>query len=245
MGESVKGCSCPQLVSTWQLWAPAHLHLPDQSPADSRSSDLPIVSRVPHFASGAVALPCLQGRSNMGFIGHLTPRQQVPDLSLPLAGGGHWRLSDQRPKHFTMLAFYRGAHCSVCRDYLRHLQSMYAQFSKLGVTPIAISTDTAERACSVETSWSLRDLCVAYGLSLQQARAWGLYVSRGVGVSSMGIEEPAMFVEPALFLVRPDRTLYYASVQSMPFGRPCFDDMLSGIEMAVARNDPARGDVAD
>jgi hypothetical protein len=61
----------------------------------------------------------------------------------------------------------------------------------------------------------------------------------------MGIKEPAMFVEPALFLVRPDRTLYYASVQSMPFGRPCFDDMLRGIEKAVARNYPARGDVAD
>jgi hypothetical protein len=26
-------------------------------------------------------------------IGHLIPRQRVPDLSLPLAGGGSWRLS--------------------------------------------------------------------------------------------------------------------------------------------------------
>jgi len=173
------------------------------------------------------------------------PRQPVPDLSLPLAGGGRWRLSDQKPKHFTMVAFYRGLHCSVCRDYLRHLQSLYAQFSECGVTPIAISTDTAERACAVEASWGLEDLCVAYGLSLRQAREWGLYVSRGVGVSSVGIEEPSMFVEPALLLVRPDRTLYYASVQSMPFGRPCFDDMLSGIEKVVARNYPARGEVAD
>jgi hypothetical protein len=30
-----------------------------------------------------------------------------------------------------------------------------------------------------------------------------------------------MFVEPALFLVRRDRTLLYVSLQSMPFGRPC------------------------
>ena len=54
-----------------------------------------------------------------------------------------------------------------------------------------------------------------------------------------------MFVEPALFLVRPDRTLYYASVQSMPFGRPCFEEMLSGIEKAVAKDYPARGEIAD
>ena len=61
----------------------------------------------------------------------------------------------------------------------------------------------------------------------------------------MGVEEPPMFVEPALFLVRPDRTLYYASVQSMPFGRPCFDDVLKGIEMVVARDALARGEAAD
>lgn len=181
----------------------------------------------------------------MGLIGHLIPRQQVPELSLPLAGGGRWRLSDQKPKHFTMLAFYRGMHCSVCRDYLCRLQSMHADFCKRGVTPIAISADTAERAISAEASWGLKDLCVAYGLSLQQARDWGLYVSRGTGVSSLGIAEPPMFVEPALFLIRPDRTLYYASVQSMPFGRPGFEEMLSAIEKAVARNYPARGEVVE
>ena len=181
----------------------------------------------------------------MGLTGHLIPRRRVPDLSLPLAGGGHWRLSDQKPKHFTMLAFYRGAHCSICRDHLHQLQATHAAFCKRGVTPIAISADSADRACSAETGWGLTDLCVAYGLSRQQARDWGLYISHGAGVSSLGIEEPPMFVEPALFLVRPDRTLYYVSVQSMPFGRPSFGELLSGIEKAVARNYPARGEVTD
>jgi peroxiredoxin len=180
----------------------------------------------------------------MGPVGHLLPRRRVPDLSLPLAGGGSWRLCDQKPKHFTMLVFYRGMHCSVCRNYLGELQTMHAKFSKLGVTPIAISADEAERACSAEARWGLQDLCVAYGLSLPHARSWGLYVSSGRGRSSLGIEEPPMFVEPALFLVRPDRTLYYAAVQSMPFARPCFADMLRGIELAIARDYPARGEIA-
>jgi len=180
----------------------------------------------------------------MGPTGHLIPRQGVPDLSLPLAGGGSWRLSDQKPKHFTMLVFYRGMHCSVSRDYLGDLQSMHATFSKLGVTPIAVSTDNAERACSAEARWGLEDLCVAYGLSLLQAREWGLYISSGRRRTSLGIEEPPMFVEPALFLIRPDRTLYFAAVQSMPFARPCFVDMLRGIELAIARDYPARGEVA-
>jgi peroxiredoxin len=181
----------------------------------------------------------------MGPTGHLIPRQQVPDLSLPLAGGGSWRLSDQKPKHFTMIVFYRGMHCSVCREYLRHLQALHPEFSRLGVTPIAISTDDEARACAAEAGWKLKHLCVAYGLSQTQARAWGLYISRGCGRSSIGIEEPEMFVEPALFLVRPDRTLYFASVQSMPFGRPCFEEMRRAIEKAIQRDYPARGEVVE
>jgi peroxiredoxin len=144
-----------------------------------------------------------------------------------------------------MLAFYRGMHCSVCRDYLGKLQSMHAAFHSRVVTPIAVSMDDSNRACSAEARWELTDLCIAYGLSLQQAWAWGLYVSRGSGFSSLGIEEPPIFVEPALFLIRPDRTLYYASLQSMPFGRPCFEEMLNGIEKSITRDYPARGEVAD
>lgn len=173
------------------------------------------------------------------------PGQLAPDLSLPLSGGGSWRLSDQKPGQFTMLAFYRGVHCPTCWNYLGQLQSLFAALSSQGVTPIAISMDTAECACSAEARWGLEDLCVAYGLSLPQARQWGLYVSRGCGRSSLGIEEPPMFVEPALFLVRPDRTIYYASVQSIPFARPCLTDMLLGIEKAIAGDQPARRKVTD
>jgi hypothetical protein len=79
---------------------------------------------------------------------------------------------------------------------------MHAVFSKRGVTPIALSMDDAERACATETDWGLKDLCVAYGLSYTQARQWGLYVSRGGGRTSLGIEEPPLFVEPGLFAVR-------------------------------------------
>ncbi|MFM9846642.1 MAG: redoxin domain-containing protein [Hyphomicrobiaceae bacterium] len=143
-----------------------------------------------------------------GSIGHLIPRQPVPDLSLPLSDGGHWRLSDQKPKHFTMLAFHRGMHGSMCRDYLGQLQSLHGAFSKPGVTPIAVSTDDAERACSTEARWRLKDLCVAYALSLRQAREWGLYVSRGCG-------------------------------------RPCFEQLVNGVEKAVARQYPARGELTD
>lgn len=154
-------------------------------------------------------------------------------------------MSDQKPKHFTMLVFYRGMHCGACREHLGQLQALHPTFSQLGVTPIALSMDDAQRASATEEEWRLTHLCVCYGLSLEQARKWGLYISRGRGPSPIGIEEPPLFVEPALFLVRPDRTLFCASVQSMPLVQPSFDHLLRRITDVIAQNCPARGEVTE
>ena len=82
----------------------------------------------------------------------------------------------------------------------------------------------------------------AYGLGLRSARQWGLYVSTSRGKTSIGIEEPALFSEPGVFLVRPDGTLYYGSVQTMPFARPPFQDLLGAIDFAISKDYPARGE---
>lgn len=42
-----------------------------------------------------------------------------------------------------------------------------------------------------------------YGPSLKAAREWGLYISALRGKTSSGIEEPALFSEPSIFIVRP------------------------------------------
>jgi hypothetical protein len=81
-----------------------------------------------------------------------------------------------------------------------------------------------------------------YGLGLKSARQWGLYISAGRGKTSIGIEEPALFSEPGVFIVRPDGTLYYGAVQTMPFARPQFQDLLGAIDFAIAKDYPARGE---
>src|SRR5262249_46115017 len=48
--------------------------------------------------------------------------------------------------------------------------------------------------------------------------------------------------EPGLFLVRPDRTLYFASVQTMPVARPHFTDILAALDFVTAKNYPACGE---
>ena len=107
---------------------------------------------------------------------------------------------------------------------------------------IAISTDGRDRAEQANEQWGLDGLQVGYGLSLDQAGAWGLYISNSRSVTSVGIEEPRQFNEPGLFLVRPDRTLYWAGVQSVPFARPHFDEVLKAVDFIKSKDHPPRGE---
>jgi hypothetical protein len=82
-------------------------------------------------------------------------------------------------------------------------------------------------------------------LKCLSAREWGLYLSSGRGKTSAGVEEPSLFVEPGIFVIRPDQTLYFATVQTMPFARPSFGDLLKAIDFVIANDYPARGEVAE
>lgn len=175
----------------------------------------------------------------------LFPRQPVPALELPLVGGGTWRLSEQHPEHFTLIVFYRGLHCPICSRYLADLNTRAEKFRALGIGVFVASSDVEERAVRAREEWGLDALDVGFGLSLTQARDWGLYISRGVGKTSAGIEEPELFSEPGLYLVRPDGTLYFGTVQTMPFARPSFAEILKAAEFVIERNYPARGEVID
>ena len=128
---------------------------------------------------------------------------------------------------------------------MRDLDRKIADFAAQGVEVIALSTDDRERARDTQDAWGLENTRIGYGISIENARAWGLYISAGVGKTSTGHEEPALFSEPGLFLVRPDGTLYFATTQTMPFARPAFADILSAVGFVVDRNYPARGEIVD
>ena len=175
----------------------------------------------------------------------LYPRQQVPSLSLPLVGGGTVDLAEEKPENFTMVVFYRGLHCPICSMYLGDLNRKIAQFEEQGVTVIVASTDTEERAAEAKEKWGLDKLRIAHSLTLDKARVWGLYISTSRGKTSTGHEEPALFAEPGLYIVRPNGELYFGSVQTMPFARPAFGDLLKAFDFVIANNYPGRGEVLD
>jgi peroxiredoxin len=175
-------------------------------------------------------------KTNAGAAHGVRPTEPAPDLTVPLLGGDTYRLADQKPRTFTMVVFFRGLHCPVCRAQLRELDRRLADFEQRGIEVIAVSGETRERATQLADEWRLERLPVAYGLTEDQMRAWGLFISHGISDG-----EPGVFNEPGLFLISPDHTVYYESILSMPVGRPRVDDLLGGIDYWVAHGYPARG----
>jgi peroxiredoxin len=167
----------------------------------------------------------------------IKPRQPTPALEVKLLDGGDWRLSDAKPASYQLVVVYRGLHCPVCKTYLGDLEAKLPEFSRRGVEVIAISTDSLERARKAKTEWGLNSLSLGCELSIAGARAWDLYISQAIREG-----EPPEFSEPGLFLIKPDGTLFYASRNSAPWGRPAFDQLLRGIDVATERKMPARGE---
>ena len=172
----------------------------------------------------------------------LMPRQKTPNLTLPLLGGGTFDLANEASSRGTVICFYRGRHCPICANYLKELEKKTADFAERGVGTVAISSDGEERTREMAEKVEAKGLRFAYDLPLQEAKDWGLYISTSRGKTSIGIEEPALFSEPGLFMVTPEQTLYYGSVQTMPFVRPHFSELVSALDFAIANDYPARGE---
>ena len=173
----------------------------------------------------------------------LKPRQAVPALEVDTLDGP-WSLAEQNPENFTMAVFYRGLHCPVCSKYIAELDRMVGDFAEIGTSVLALSTDTRERAQQARDNWELKQLNLGHGLSLEQVRDWGLHRSSSRGKTSIGIEEPAEFNEPGIFVVRPDNTLYWSQISTMPFARPHFREIIGGLKFALEKDYPARGELS-
>ncbi len=164
-----------------------------------------------------------------------TPGSAAPSLNLPLAGGGTYDLAAQSPDAATMVIFYRGLHCPVCEIYLTKVKEKATAFADAGMPIVLVSMDGQDRAEKAKADWDLDELPVAYGLTEEQARAWGLYIS-----TSIKEVEPHVFCEPGSFWVKPDGTLYLIDIASMPFARPDLDILLGRVP-AIGNGYPPRG----
>ncbi|MEX6633313.1 redoxin domain-containing protein [Hyphococcus lacteus] len=163
------------------------------------------------------------------------PGKKAPSLEVQTQNGV-WSLFDQTPDNFTAIFFYRGLHCPICKKQLEELEAKCEKFNDAGTNVIALSMDSEVRWRKSRSDWEVDELTIGHSVSEQTARNWGLYISEAIKDG-----EPDIFSEPGIFLVKPDGTLYLASIQSAPFARPSIDDLLSAIDFVTEKEYPARG----
>ncbi|MBO6660142.1 MULTISPECIES: peroxiredoxin-like family protein [Roseivirga] len=167
-----------------------------------------------------------------------TPKHTAPDLQFPLLDGNQWNLADQKPDNFTLVVFYRGLHCPLCKKYLQQLQELLPEFEQRGVDIVVVSMDTEKRARLSRQNWELSNLTLGYGLTEKSARDWALYLSSGVKAG-----EPSEFSEPGLFLIDNKNEVYYSAINSNPWGRPYLPSFVKAVDYIVQSGYPARGEM--
>ncbi len=170
----------------------------------------------------------------------LTPTAQTPGLSLPITGGGttdDLNLGTGTDGRLSLIIFFRGLHCPVCRSQLTELDARVDELREAGIGRVlAVSMETKERSEALVEKWELTNLPVAHGLTEEAARSWGLFIS-----SAINDGEPDRFNEPGMFVLDSDGSLVWSSVTSMPFGRPALDDVIAALTFVQETDYPARG----
>ena len=168
----------------------------------------------------------------------LMPGQKVPELEVDILDNKQWKLTEDSFQNMKMIVFYRGLHCPLCKAYIGELDKKLNEFSQLDIDVIAISGDSEEKAKMTKAKWALKDITIGYNHSVDSMRKWGLYISEGAFSS-----EPPLFNEPGIFLVKADRTLFFAGVNNEPFARPPLDELLSGIKYVTTNDYPIRENI--
>jgi len=98
-------------------------------------------------------------------------RTRSPVTTCPATpSGSAWNLGERPPRSFTLIFFYRGYHCPICKAQLRDLDRHVSSFEELGVAVVACAMDNSERVQKTDSEWGLKQLQVGYDLSAESAR---------------------------------------------------------------------------
>ncbi len=168
----------------------------------------------------------------------MTPKPNVGaaigEMSFPSLSGQTVSIGQTKDR-WTMVFVYRGKHCPRCKRFLNKLNAVLGAWTEQ-MDIVVVSGDTKEKAEAdmAEFGWDF-DLC--YGMSVDQMRALGLYVSEPLSEA----ETTDLFAEPGAFGIRPDGTLMLVDISNGPAARPDLEELLDGMIFNITNNRPVRG----
>jgi len=164
--------------------------------------------------------------------GHRFPNQTVPRL-----GGGRLELGVPADGHdWQMVVVYRGAHCPLCKTYLKTLEELAAEYHEIGVDVAVVSGDPEDKARAFADEVGVT-MPMGYGLTTAQMRDLGLYISHPRSPK----ETDRPFPEPGVFVINADGLLQIVDISNAPFARPDLTALLGGLTWIRANDYPIRG----
>lgn len=157
-----------------------------------------------------------------------------PSLSWNAVGGKD--VAPAEDSGWRLLIVYRGAHCPICKSYLKTLNGMLDTLAEARIKVYAVSADPKERAENeaAEEGWNFP---VGYDLTPAQMQTLGLYVSNPRSPE----ETDRPFAEPAVFGINPDGKAQIIDVSNAPFARPDLDRLIKGMQFVMDKDYPIRG----
>ncbi|MDJ0957320.1 MAG: redoxin family protein [Arenicellales bacterium] len=137
-----------------------------------------------------------------------------------------------------MVVVYRGKHCPLCTKYLNKLEAFKDELNSIGVEIVAVSGDSEAQ---LKEHFEKLDVSFPflYGLTIEQMRELGLYVSHPR--SEKETDHP--FPEPGLFVINDKDQVQVVDISNNPFVRPALEQLVSGLKWIKnpENNYPIRG----
>lgn len=148
-----------------------------------------------------------------------------PTIQVTLLDGSNATLGQPRGNATWQAVFvYRGKHCPLCTKYLNELEGYKQALADSGVEILAVSADSKQQL-EAQTEQLTTSFPIAYGLTEQQMKTLGLYIS----IPRSEQETDHNFAEPALFVINEHGGLQIVDLSNNPFVRPELQSLVNGI----------------
>ena len=115
-----------------------------------------------------------------------------------------------------VLVFYMGHWCPHCQKQLGELNDHQKDFAELGVTTVAVSTDSPDDAAALKEK---------LGLTFE------LYSDTDLAtITKWGVEDyDAQIAKPATFIIQPGGAITFRKVGTSQTDRPTVDELLAAL----------------
>lgn len=143
-----------------------------------------------------------------------------PDLELTVLDRGRATLSELSGGSWTLVHVYRGEWCPTCQAYFDRVARARSEIADAGLRIVAISADPEEKA---RVTRDRHDLWfpIAYGADLSLAKEIDIYA-----------DHEHHHLQPAFFLLDPERRIRHISVQSGGMARPPIEEFVALVSAA-------------